>query len=42
MFTVRGECQQREVSVNSEEGSVNSEEVSVHSERLVSTARGEC
>ena len=33
MFTVRGECQQLEVGVNSGEVSVNNKMVSVNSER---------
>jgi len=39
VFTVRGECQQLEVGVNSEEVSVNSEVASVNIESCVFKAR---
>ena len=39
MFTVRGECQQLEVGVNSEEVSVNSDVASVNIESCVFKAR---
>jgi len=39
VFTVRGECQQLEAGVNSEEVSVISEVVSVNSESFVFKAR---